>query len=127
MKVAGLAASHREGRAGALSADTLLRMATINGATALGLGAETGSLEIGKAADLIAVDLRGLGYSPGPDLATLLVYSGSGRDVRHVLVAGEWIVKDNQPMRINARHLKDDYARTAHRFWGRVETAMARQ
>lgn len=127
MKVAGLAASHREGRAGALSADTLLRMATINGATALGLGAETGSLETGKAADLVAVDLRGLGYSPGPDLATLLVYSGSGRDVRHVMVAGEWIVKDNQPMRINARQLKDEYARTARRFWDRVETAKVRR
>ncbi|MDQ3696297.1 MAG: amidohydrolase family protein [Chloroflexota bacterium] len=123
MKTAGLAASHREGRASALPAGTLLRMATINGAAALGLEAETGSLEIGKAADLIAVACRGPGYSAAPDLATLLVYSGSGHDVRHVLVAGEWIVKDNQLMGIDLQRLNDAYARAYRHFWDRVETA----
>lgn len=123
MKVAGLAAAHRERRAGALPADTLLRMATIEGATALGLGAETGSLEIGKAADLIAVDLRRLGYTPAPDLATLLVYSGSGRDVRHVLVAGEWIVRDGELTTVEPRCVRDGYRRAYDSFWDRVETA----
>ena len=123
MKVAGLAAAHREGRAGALPADTLLRMATIEGATALGLGAETGSLEAGKAADLVAVDLRRLGYTPAPDLATLLVYSGSGRDVRHVLVAGDWIVRDGELTTVEPRRLRDTYRHAYDRFWQRVEAA----
>jgi 5-methylthioadenosine/S-adenosylhomocysteine deaminase len=123
MKVAGLAAAHREQRAGALPADHLLRMATIDGARALGLDHETGSLEIGKAADLVAIDLRRLGYTPAPDLATLLVYTGSGRDVRHVLVAGEWIVRDGALTRADPRRLRDEYAQTYERYWDRVSTA----
>lgn len=123
MKVAGLAAAHREQRAGALPADQLLQMATIDGARALGLEHETGSLEIGKAADLVAIDLRGLGYTPAPDLATLLVFSGSGRDVRHVMVAGEWIVRDGALTRSDPRQLRDDYAQTYERYWDRVSAA----
>lgn len=123
MKVAGLAAAHREQRAGALPADHLVRMATIDGARALGLDHQTGSLEIGKAADLIAIDLRRVGYTPAPDLATLLVYTGSGRDVRHVLVAGEWIVRDGALTRDDPRRLRDEYARTYEHYWHRVATA----
>lgn len=121
MKVAGLAAAHREGRAGALPAATLLRMATIDGARALGLDGLTGSLEEGKAADLVAVDLRRLGYSPAPDLAALLVYSGSGRDVRHVLVGGEWVVRDGGLVGRDVATLKREYGEAYRRFWARVE------
>ncbi len=78
MRVAGLVASHREGRAQPISSRELVRMATIDGARALGIDREIGSLEPGKAADMIAVDLQGAGYSETPDLETLLVYSGSG-------------------------------------------------
>lgn len=120
MKIAGLAAAHREGRAGALPAQALWRMATIDGAKALGLERETGSLEVGKAADLTIIDMRQLGYSPTPDLASLLVYSGSGRDVRHVLVAGEWIVRDGRPVRTATASLRKDFAAAYQRFWTRV-------
>jgi 5-methylthioadenosine/S-adenosylhomocysteine deaminase len=120
MKIAGLAAAHREGKAGALPAARLLRMATIDGARALGLAEETGSLEPGKAADLVAVDLRRLGYSPAPDLATLLVYSGSGRDVRHVLVNGEWVVRDGQLAHGNGDLLRQRFAEVYRGFWDRV-------
>ncbi|MBA3414074.1 MAG: amidohydrolase family protein [Chloroflexia bacterium] len=123
MKVAGLVAAHREGRAGALPASVLLRMATIDGARALGLGGETGSLEVGKAADLAIVDLRRLGYSATPDLATLLVYSGSGRDVRHVLVRGEWIVRDFRLVRHDLEALRAAYDVVYRRFWDRVSAA----
>ena len=80
MRVAGLVASHREGQAQPISSKELLRMATIDGARALGLDHEIGSLEAGKAADIIAIDISGPGYSETPDVETLLVYSGSGRD-----------------------------------------------
>lgn len=120
MKLAGLAAAHREGKAGALPAAALIRMATIDGARALGLGGETGSLEVGKAADLTIVDLHRLGYSPTPDLATLLVYSGSGRDVRHVLVRGDWVVRDFRPVRVDLDRLRAAYDAVYRRFWQRV-------
>ena len=96
MRVAGLVASHREGRAQPISSRELVRMATIDGARALGLDHEIGSIEPGKAADIIAIDLSGPGYSETPDVETLLVYSGSGRDVSHVWVAGEQLVRDRR-------------------------------
>jgi 5-methylthioadenosine/S-adenosylhomocysteine deaminase len=88
--------SLREGLPGAVAARDILRMATRNGARALGLGAEIGSLEAGKRADLIALDLRGIGWAPrgGQDLYTALVYSVSGLHVRDVMVDGAWLLRE---------------------------------
>ncbi len=123
MRVAGLVASHREGRAQPLSSQDLLRMATIEGAKALGLEHEIGSIEVGKAADITAFDLSGPGYSETPDPETLLIYSGSGRDVRHVWVAGEQLVRDRQLTRRPFAEIRSDYSETYKSFWGRVEEA----
>jgi 5-methylthioadenosine/S-adenosylhomocysteine deaminase len=125
MRVAGLVASHREGRAQPISSRELVRMATIDGARALGLAHETGSLEIGKAADVIAIDTSGPGYSETPDAETLLVYSGSGRDVRHVFVGGEAIVRDRRLVRQDFTEIRADYSRTYAAFWQRVADARA--
>ena len=123
MRVAGLVASHREGRAQPISSAELVRMATIEGAKALGLENEIGSLEIGKSADIIAIDISGAGYSETPDIETLLVYSGSGRDVRHVFVAGEQLVADRQLLRRPFSEIRADYSNTYKDFWARVEAA----
>lgn len=125
MRVAGLVASHREGRAQPLSSQDLLRMATIEGAKALGLDAEIGSLEVGKAADITAIDLSGPGYSETPDPETLLIYSGSGRDVRHVWVAGEQLVRNRTLVRRDYASIRADYAKTYESFWRRVAEAKA--
>jgi len=123
MRVAGLVASHRERRAQPLSSRDLVRMATIDGARALGLDQETGSLEPGKAADIIAIDMTGTGYSETPDVETALVYSGSGRDVRHAWVAGEAIVRDRQLVRREYAAIRAEYSLTYKDFWSRVEAA----
>lgn len=123
MRVAGLVASHREGVAQPISSAELIRMATIEGAKALGLDHEIGSLEIGKAADIIAVDMRGPGYSETPDIETVLVYSGSGRDVTHVWVAGEDIVRDRMLQRADYQTIRSTYSATYKDFWARVERA----
>ncbi|MGN6159799.1 MAG: amidohydrolase family protein [Devosia sp.] len=120
MRVAGLVASHRERRAQPISSRELVRMATIDGARALGLEHEIGSLEPGKAADIIAIDLRGAGYSETPDPETLLVYSGSGRDVRHVWVAGEQLVRDRKLTRRPYEDIRRDYSQAYASFWRRV-------
>lgn len=120
MRVAGLVASHRERRAQPISSRELVRMATIDGARALGLEHEIGSLEPGKAADIIAIDLRGAGYSETPDPETLLVYSGSGRDVRHVWVAGEQLVRDRELTRRPYEDIRRDYSQAYASFWHRV-------
>ena len=93
-RTAALLAKAVAGSATALNAHNALRMATLNGARALGMGEETGSLEVGKAADLVAFDLSGLAQQPLYDPVSQLIYA-SGRDcVRHVWVAGEQLLDD---------------------------------
>ena len=123
MRVAGLVASHREGVAQPISSRELVRMATIEGARALGLDHEIGSLEAGKAADIIAIDLSGPGYSETPDVETVLVYSGSGRDVRHVWVSGERLVADRKLLRQDYAEIRAQYSSTYEAFWDRVAKA----
>ncbi len=125
MRIAGLVASHRERSAQPISSRELVRMATIDGARALGIDHEIGSLEPGKAADLVAIDLTGPGYSPTPDIATLLVYSGSGRDTRHVWVAGERIVDDRRLTRRALADIRADYTEAYDIFWRRVAAQRA--
>ncbi len=123
MRVAGLVASHREGRAQPLSSRDLLRMATIEGATALGLANEIGSLEVGKAADIAGFDLRGAGYSETPDFETVLIYSGSGRDLRQLWIGGERIVRDRELTRRPYAEIRQTYSATYRDFWSRVDAA----
>jgi 5-methylthioadenosine/S-adenosylhomocysteine deaminase len=123
MRVAGLVAAHRERRAQPISSRELVRMSTIEGARALGLDHEIGSLEAGKAADIISIDLRGAGYSETPDPETLLVYSGSGRDVRHVWVAGEQLVRNRELTRRDYAPIRADYSAAYAAFWARVTAA----
>jgi 5-methylthioadenosine/S-adenosylhomocysteine deaminase len=82
----------------AISARSILEMATLGGARALGKEKEIGSLEVGKKADLIALDLDEIGWSPrgGQDVYTALVYSVTGQHVRDVMVNGRWLFRDNR-------------------------------
>jgi len=78
----------------ALPAARVLELATLGGARALGLESEIGSIESGKRADLIAVDLAGPHAQPdGADLVSRLVYSARAADVRHVVVDGRIVVQ----------------------------------
>ncbi len=79
----------------------VLRMATIDGARAIGLGKEIGSLEPGKQADLILVDLTAPNLSPVLEvpirnIVPNLVYAATGREVRLVMVAGRILVRDGE-------------------------------
>ncbi|ARO14178.1 5-methylthioadenosine/S-adenosylhomocysteine deaminase [Ketogulonicigenium robustum] len=123
MRVAGLVASHREGVAQPISSRDLIRMATIEGARALGLDHEIGSLEVGKSADIISIDMRGPGWSPTPDVETALVYSGSGRDVQNVWVQGEALVRDRALVRTQYETVRTEYEAAHHVFWARVQAA----
>lgn len=80
--------------AAAVNAAQTLRMATINGAKALGLEAQTGSLEAGKFADITAVDFNSLELSPVYNPLSHLVYSCSRDQVSDVWVAGKHLLKE---------------------------------
>jgi 5-methylthioadenosine/S-adenosylhomocysteine deaminase len=76
-----------------LDADTVLRMATLNGARALGLGDRIGSIEPGKKADLIIVDTRRPHLVPMYHPASLLVYAAKGSDVTTVIINGQVVME----------------------------------
>lgn len=86
----------------AMDAACVVRMATIEGARVLGLDRHTGSLEAGKQADLIVVDLNQPHLVPLYHPASHLVYAARGSDVRHVMIAGRWIVQDRQCITLDA-------------------------
>lgn len=79
-----------------MDAGTVLTMATIGGAKAIGLDKEIGSLEIGKQADVIVIDIRKPHLIPMYNPVSHLVYSAKGSDVRDVIVAGRMILKDRK-------------------------------
>lgn len=84
----------------------VLRMATIEGARAISLDHQIGSLEVGKEADLILVDLSVLNLSPVlshpiRNLVPNLVYSASGHEVKSVMVAGRLLVEERQVLALD--------------------------
>jgi 5-methylthioadenosine/S-adenosylhomocysteine deaminase len=79
-----------------IPARTALKIATINGAKALGMDSITGSLEAGKQADIIVIDTQGLRYCPETDMLNHLVYSGSDSDVVLTMVGGDILYEDGR-------------------------------
>lgn len=74
----------------------VIRMATLEGAEVLGLDGATGSLEVGKQADLIRVDLSAPRMQPIYDPYSVLVFATKPDDVRDVMVAGKWLMRDRR-------------------------------
>jgi len=103
MQLLGKICSFLEQKPAAIPARQLVEMATLGGARALGLEDQIGSLEPGKRADLIALDLKEIGWAPlgGQDVYTALVYSVSGMHVRDVMVDGRWLLREGQFMTLD--------------------------
>ncbi|KKK12686.1 putative guanine deaminase [Aspergillus rambellii] len=76
----------------AVPAESVLEMATINGAKALGLDDRIGSLEVGKKADFVAIDMRGIHSQPWFNPVSAVIYTATGRDVDVVVVDGKVLV-----------------------------------
>lgn len=107
MNLASLIAKGLTGNAGALGAKQSLAMATINGALALDRKTETGSIETGKAADLIAVDLSALQSQPLYNPVSQLVYTDCSRQVSHVWVNGRLLVAEGKLQTLDHDQLID--------------------
>ena len=86
-----------------LPANRVLRMATIDGARAMGLDAEVGSLEVGKRADLSVVRLDRLHTAPVKDVVSALVYSAETEDVDTVIIDGQLVMRDRQLLTIDEK------------------------
>ena len=106
MRVAALLAKGVSGRADALPAMQALKMATINGAKALGLDAEIGSLRPGKAADVVAIDLSDVETQPVFNPLAQIVYAVSRHQVSDVWVAGRKLLNKRQLMGTDLNDLR---------------------
>ena len=105
LRTAALLAKTVAQDAAALNAHAALRMATINGAKALGMDERIGSLEAGKSADLIALDLSELEMQPIYNPASQLVYTHAGQRVTHAWVEGRALLLDRQLQTLNEREI----------------------
>lgn len=96
MDIAAKLQVYREAEPGAIPAKEILEMATLGGAKALGWEDKIGSLEVGKLADLIALDLTEIGWGPrgAQDIYTAIVYAISGMHVTDVMVDGRWLLRN---------------------------------
>lgn len=116
MRSASLLAKGVSGDTTALSAASTLEMATLNGARALGLDDAIGSIETGKWADLVAVNLDHIATTPIYNPVSQLVYAASRDQVSHVWVAGQEKVSDGRLLHIDSRAL----AKRAHDWQQRI-------
>jgi 5-methylthioadenosine/S-adenosylhomocysteine deaminase len=89
-----------------LGADTAFALATIAGAEAIGMGDRIGSLEPGKAADLVVHDGHHLAWTPPGDPALNLVWGTDGRSVRDVMVDGRIVVRDGRCTTVDTDELR---------------------
>tara|TARA_R110000823_G_scaffold27609_24_gene80587 strand:- start:750 stop:2087 length:1338 start_codon:yes stop_codon:yes gene_type:complete len=105
MQMAALLAKLSSRDAAALPAADALAMATINGARAMGLDDRIGSLEAGKLADIIAVDLSGPETQPLHNPLSQLVYACNGSQVSHSWIGGELIMRERKLTRIDLEAL----------------------
>lgn len=101
IRLASFLSKHSTGDPTSLPARTTLAMATRLGAQAMHIGHLTGSLEVGKRADLILVKINTLHNSPhfrrDPDgVYAQLVYAGKATDVTDVMVDGKWLMRDHR-------------------------------
>jgi 5-methylthioadenosine/S-adenosylhomocysteine deaminase len=129
MRLAALIAKVAPHNPTALPAKQALKMATINGARALGLGDVTGSLEVGKLADVIIVDAQPLHNVPrfdvNPDAPySQIVYSAKSSDVQHTICHGKILMRDRQLLTIDEKTLHANavaYAEKVGKFLLEVE------
>lgn len=105
-RTAALLAKAVANDASALNAYQALRMATINGARALGMEQLIGSLEVGKLADLVSVNLSALATQPVYDPVSQLIYAASSEQIEHVWVGGKQLLANRQLLRMDAEDIK---------------------
>jgi 5-methylthioadenosine/S-adenosylhomocysteine deaminase len=96
MRLAALLAKAESGNPSALNAPTALEMATLSGARALGLDQKIGSLQVGKLADIVAIDLSNIETQPLFDPISHIVYGADRSQVTHVWVAGRALLVDRE-------------------------------
>src|SRR5207249_6623452 len=101
-------------------AEEAFEMATIRGARALHLEREIGSIEKGKRADVVIVDLDALNQTPFYNIYSDLVYATKAGDVRTVIIEGRVVMRDRRLLTLNEETIKAEARRYRERKIGRA-------
>ena len=101
----------------ALGASDILKMATINGAKLQGRN-DTGAIEVGKKADLVAIDLSGPHMRPVLDPVALIVYAAQGSDVAMTMVDGRILYEDGKFLTLDQKRIYRDVEAAVDRLYG---------
>lgn len=119
MRAAALIPRVQTGDVGIVSGYDTLRLATMGGAYALGMEDEIGSLEVGKKADIILVDVMTPWCQPirKENLITNIVFNANGSDVTDVIVDGRTVIEDRQVKTVDSAAIMRDCQRRAERLW----------
>lgn len=96
-----------------LPAEQVFAMLTIDGARAVGLGEKIGSVEVGKLADLMVIDLNSPALTPCYDLYSHLIYAASPADVCHVIINGKVVMLDRRILCLDEEQVKADVRQIA--------------
>jgi cytosine/adenosine deaminase-related metal-dependent hydrolase len=122
MRLASLIQKPKYG-ATAMNAETVFKLATIEGAKALNLENEIGSIEVGKKADLVLINLDDK-FHPvhehDGNVYSRIVYSETGANVKHVMADGKWLVKDGRSVIYDQQSLLSDAKVELKRLLSRV-------
>ncbi len=100
-----------------LDAKTMVHMATLGGAKALGMEALVGSLEVGKQADLIVIDMKKPHLTPVYNEYSHLVYAASGADVHTVVIAGRPVMENRRLLTIDENDIMQEVRKIAKNIW----------
>jgi len=119
LRHAALLAKMRTGTS-SLPAAEALRLVTIEGARVLGMDREIGSIENGKRADLVVIDVEGPHAEPGGDVVSRIVYACRASDVKHVVLDGVVRVRDRELMDLDAHEIVHRARREAKRAASRA-------
>jgi len=123
MKFAALLSKAHKLDPTALPAQVVLEMATINGAIALGLQDKIGSLEVGKKADIVMVDMKKPHLAPLHNVISHLVYSAVGGDVDTVVVDGKVLMRERGVLTLDEVKVLEETQKAADDLLARREAA----
>lgn len=127
MRAAILLARQQAGSVAVVDGPKALEMATLGGARALGMEREIGSLEAGKKADIVLLDLEAPWVNPirPAQLVSNIVYNANGSDVTDVWIDGRAVVTDRRAVQIDGAEARRECQAAAERVWGRASALFA--
>lgn len=100
-----------------ITAEDVLKMATIEGAKVLGIDSEVGSLEVGKKADIIIVDVNKPHLCPLHDVYSALAYSVNGADVETTIIDGKIVMENRYVQNVNEQEIMNECERVKRRLF----------